>query len=421
MNHLNSPEESNPGLGLSISIPMLLTAITFIGCYILLSVARGEGQTYPSLNCNIVVSGTVQDVTCAGHVNGSIDATITGGSAPLTYHWSTGDTTEDIANLSPGIYTLTVYDAQLCSSQAAFVVSEPDPLLADVVCEYPLCGGQPDCCLVIQGGAQPYSVFVYDSPNGQDPPNLPHPVISGNGPPSVPGLTLRTDIIFIPNADSVLCASHVPNGTYYVLVVDHRFCWVWKVVHINASPPMSITEVVTHLSCFGAIDGSIDITVTGGTPTYTYKWNTGAITQDIHNLSSGVYKVTVTDEHQCTVTETLEVLEPQKLNVNLIGQGGSNKMTEDMLDEKPLDESFDIEVFPTITDGDVTMRFQFDASSDIRVRISDMTGRLLFETSYLDITKGDTRQLDLHRLAGGMYMITSNHQETVITHTVVVR
>lgn len=68
-----------------------------------------------------------------------------------------------------------------------------------------------------------------------------------------------------------------------------------------AVAPVAITNVL----CFGDANGSIDVTATGGTPPYTYAWNTGATTQDISGLNPGSYNVVVTDANGCSVTSNI--------------------------------------------------------------------------------------------------------------------
>lgn len=313
MNNRTSPDSLGQGPDLSPSIPWILTSIMFVGLLLLYSGLHARPASPPP--CNLQVTGVVRDVTCAGLENGAIDVMVSGGLHPYTFKWSSGHTTEDLDQLAPGIYQVTVYDVQQCMGHAIFIVDEPEPLTAAVVCEYPVCGGQPDCCLFLSGGVSPYSVFVYYTPNGNIPPNLPHPVITGNDPPYVPGMAMRSDIIFIPHADSVLCAKDVPNGTYFVLIVDHNFCWVWKVVTIQATPALNVTAVVKNVRCAGLSDGAIDITVTGGTHPYAYSWSNGASTEDVSGLSAGAYTVKLTDANGCELSETFAVTQPAPIAI----------------------------------------------------------------------------------------------------------
>ena len=70
-----------------------------------------------------------------------------------------------------------------------------------------------------------------------------------------------------------------------------------------------------HVDCFGHRTGSIDATVSGGTPPYQYKWSNGATTEDLAHLRAGYYKLTVMDADSVQVTAEITLTEPGALTV----------------------------------------------------------------------------------------------------------
>lgn len=72
---------------------------------------------------DFLVSGIITDYTCSIQ-DGSVDLTVSGGNAPYTFEWSTGEISEDLANLEPGTYTVTVTDGTGCVREQTYVVEE---------------------------------------------------------------------------------------------------------------------------------------------------------------------------------------------------------------------------------------------------------------------------------------------------------
>ena len=85
---------------------------------------------------------------------------------------------------------------------------------------------------------------------------------------------------------------------------------------------MTISENHTNILCNGGNDGSIDITVTGGTGNYTYLWNNGDTTEDLNNIPIGIYSVVVTDENECSIEIEVEITEPEVLSISFVTNPG---------------------------------------------------------------------------------------------------
>ncbi|MBU0765769.1 MAG: hypothetical protein KJ607_13140, partial [Bacteroidetes bacterium] len=79
---------------------------------------------------------------------------------------------------------------------------------------------------------------------------------------------------------------------------------------------LQITYIKNDLTCEGSNTGSIDITVIGGTTPYSYVWSSGATTEDISDLYSGLYFVTVTDSANNSVIDIIQIEEPDPADVN---------------------------------------------------------------------------------------------------------
>lgn len=226
---------------------------------------------------------SVTDVDCFGNNTGSIDVVTIGGTAPYSFAWGSGQTTEDISNISAGNYDLTVTDANSCTTIINPVISEPAAPLAlsethtDILC---FGGNNGAIDITTTGGTAGYT---YSWSNAQN--------------------TLMTQESEDLNT--------LTANTYTVVVTDANQC-VEQISVPLASPtaPIAISATSVDVDCNGNNTGSIDINVTGGTTNYTYAWSNSATTQDLSNLIAGTYTVTVTDNNSCVETYTETIAEP---------------------------------------------------------------------------------------------------------------
>lgn len=100
---------------------------------------------------------------------------------------------------------------------------------------------------------------------------------------------------------------------YFIDVTDAAGCTVRDSIELVAPTPVSVTGVVTNVTCNGDFDGAIDITVSGGVGTYTFDWPTGATTEDLSGLGGGFYQVDVQDSNGCDEQYAVVVVEPLPL------------------------------------------------------------------------------------------------------------
>lgn len=258
-------------------------------------------------NCTPPVLGTItNNVSCNGADDGLIDLTLTGGSAPTGFVWAGpgafSATTEDIASLSPGSYTVTVTANGGCTTTTSALVSEPSainlvPSTTHVTC---FGGNNGSIDLTVTGGAGSYT---YDWSNG----------------------SVAEDI------------SGLTAGSYTVLVTDGSGCDDSLIVTVNQNPIIGIGVSVTNPSCNSASNGSIDITPTGGSGSYTYQWSNSDTTQDISSLPNGLYTVTITDGNGCSVTTSATLSSSANLNLSFAWiNAGCNGASSGSIDLTPV-------------------------------------------------------------------------------------
>ncbi len=267
------------GTGTSVNVSPSVTT-TYV-----VSLSGGACPKRDTITVNVTdltITPAVTHATCNGANNGKVRVTSTG-VAPFTFTWSASAATGNVdsaVNLQPGVYSISVSDANGCSGSATAQVTEPSP--------------------VSLNPATITNTTCFGGSNGS---------ITVNPTGGTPGYTYQWSGGLPPNQT----VSSLQSGSYQVTVRDANQCSVTGSMTV-AQPPQIVFSAATiqDVRCFNGNTGRITVNVSGGAGGYTYSWshNAGLNSATASNLMSGNYTVDVTDGAGCSVSASYTVSQP---------------------------------------------------------------------------------------------------------------
>ncbi len=219
----------------------------------------------------LIATTSTTNAPCFNWCAGSALAIGGGGTPPYTYTWNQGSTVTWVTNLCPGNYSVTITDAMGCvATQSASITSPPATnivtTLTNVACQTS-CNGAASA--TVTGGAGGHT-YQWIGPG----------IASGSMTSNPMGM----------------CA-----GFYTFVVTDAMGCQTATMVNLaisisNSLPNATITSTSYNETCHLSGDGAVDVSIVGTNPgPFTYSWNNGAVTQDIVNVISNIYWLSITD------------------------------------------------------------------------------------------------------------------------------
>lgn len=246
-----------------------------------------DSVSLTNLNPPIVTSHTSTDVLCYGDNTGTASLTVTGGTSPYQYNWSpNAGNGPSLTNLYAGTYYVTVTDNVGCLAYDTILIDEPDSALEITVVSITniVCNGQGggQAVISVAGGTSPYS---YQWSNGTTSQNL----------------------------------TNVMAGTYILTVTDKNGCKDYDTIVITQPDPL-IVYTHDYRMCYGQTIAIAVDSATGGTPPYTYSWNTGGTGSSIiiSPVANTTYNVYAVDANGCPgVPSSVTVLVTSPLNMTL--------------------------------------------------------------------------------------------------------
>jgi PKD repeat protein len=201
---------------------------------------------------------------CPECADGQAIVDVVQGVAPYYYEWSNGSLNDTASGLVPGIYYVTVRDAYLNAVTDSIIIeSQPPPVLSFVTSD-PLCLGHENGSidLIIESGREPYTILWSNGEVSED----------------IEGLSA---------------------GRYIVEVTDANGEMVSDSVTLNEPDSLQVFATITNVSCPGGNNGSIELSILGGTIPYETSWSNGSVEKNQASLPSGIYDLLVTDSNGC--------------------------------------------------------------------------------------------------------------------------
>jgi gliding motility-associated-like protein len=236
------------------------------------------------------------NINCHGDATGFINLLVTGGDTidnPYTYSWSHGPRSGQINNLVADVYSVEVTDGINCTADTSISLAQPPILLIDSsrVSDY-----------------NSFGITCTDSSNGYIN------IYTSGGSGTHEFEWKRNDTLF-PGNNSYL--NNIPAGVYDLTVTDTNGCTVEWTDTLKSPSLLMVSIQLKNVDCSGKIPGYAKATGTGGVGGYSYEWSTGAKTDSIYNLGTGMYYVTVTDINECFRTDSAMIEQDPDLIITI--------------------------------------------------------------------------------------------------------
>lgn len=296
---------------------------------------------------NLTVLDSINHVSCAGGIDGSVSLTVSGNIGPYYVIW---DNNINPSMLTAGVYTCQIIDSIGCVYNHSVVINEPPPFSVAPQITDVSCFGDSDgaVSLNIFGGAPPYSIdwfgantfgmqagtynfTIVDTNNCQYSEivvvNEPNPIDVAFTITSPSCVYLADGLVALSIAGGV--SPYIENwngyspsalgiGTYELIVSDVNGCTDTNSITLIAESDMLVIEQSYNVSCVGFCDGATDLFINNGVPPYQSDW----FGYDADSLCEGVFFYEITDGSGCIYSDSVSIVAPDFLDLNVTEDNG---------------------------------------------------------------------------------------------------
>ncbi len=289
---------------------------------------------------DISVDSILTNPNCYGDNNGKIELSIYGGTPQYNLLWNTGEQTPILNNLHAGSYTVEITDNNLCKKMKTFYITQPEEISCLPKIENLKCYGDNNgkIELSITGGTPNYK-FLWET--GE-----------------------QTQVL-----------TNLATGNYTVEITDKNLCKKTETYNITQPDEIFVNSVSTNVTCNGGFNGEIILAAIGGTPPYSFNWNTGQNTATIKNLFAGEYTIILSDKNNCQKEQSFLITQPETIKLQLpkadISCYGNN----------------DGQIIPNIIGGEKPFIYQWSNGSNTEILTNLAAG--VYELTVFDASNND--------------------------------
>ncbi len=313
-------------------------------------------DTFPSLKLSFATTLA----GCNGALDGSIDLDITGGQAPFMFHWNNGSVSEDLSDLTQGIYTVTVTDSNNCMAIDSVVVHADSGIEVSAIVSNTNCSGLDDGSIYLD-------------------------ILGGTN-----DLEIEWDIASDSNY-----IFDLPPGSYSVTITNENGCTWNESYSLSQNSDLTITAEIEDNPCFQGQEGSINIQIENSTSPYTILWSNGSTDEDLFNISAGLYELSLIDSFGCEYNYSYVVDEESEMEYSSsLTEPGCNGASDGSIVISPISGSLPLSY--NWSTGDITNHISDIQAGSYYLTITDNAGCtkldsfILSENSTLELNENIT-------------------------------
>jgi len=319
-------------------------------------------------------AGTFQEnVACFGENNGSAIVYPSGGTTSYSYLWDDGQTTAVAVNLFPGTYSVTVTDANGCTTSKSVLITEPAVLVNGVSLNNVSCFGENNGSATISssGGTPAYS---YSWNNGQ----------------------------------TTASVVNLSAGNYSVTVTDAHGCVAASAVSIS-QPASGVVAAFTANTYTLDLAASSNVSFTNGSSGATlYQWNFGDASGTIV-ATNPIHAYTFTGTYTVTLISSAGPCSDVAYNTIVVVNSNPTAL-KDNFSSSQVNVVYD--------NSDVFLQFTLNHETQVNIRVYNMIGEVISSQNNL-LIKNQKVKLDIPNVSAGIYIAVSEMTDAIVSKKII--